>query len=329
MDFKSRILEALDKLRKKELAGDHENKAFKVRAYATVIKNLNAHDGPIESIDEFEKIKGVGKKIREKVEELIETGDIKQLEKYDDGVKAIADLTKVHGIGPVKAKELAEKHGIKTVDQLRERAELLNDKQKIGLKYCEEFEKRIPRAEMMKHEAHIAAAVAEIDGKLKLEVVGSYRRGAKDSGDIDVILTHEDDPKDYDNIIGRLVEALKKTGYLVDDFAVGPHKYLGVCRLKRHRTHRRIDFLYATKHVWPFSVQYFTGSADFNVLLRRVALDKGLSMSEYGFKKTGGDQLLKLPIYSEEDIFKHLGYAFVPPSERTGKAKDLQKYKLD
>lgn len=323
MDFKSKILDALEKLRQKEVAN---KQPFKVRAYATVIKNLKASDKPINNLDDIKDIKGIGKSIHDKIEEILDTGNLKQLEKYDAHIKAINELTKVHGIGPVKAKELVEEHGIVNLEDLKEHKELLNDKQLMGLKYAEDFVKRIPKLEMSKHDAFIQETIKKIDPKLTAQVVGSYRRGAKDSGDIDVIITHADDPTNYDNIIKSLVADFKKHGYLKDDFALGTHKYLGVCKLKYHKSFRRIDFLYATRHVWPFSVMYFTGSSDFNIWLRRIALHKGLSMSEYGFKKVGKDELLTLPIYTEDDIFKYLGVQYIPPEKRTGNEKELEKY---
>jgi DNA polymerase beta len=315
MDFKAQILDALEKLRQKELAN---KEPFKVRAYATVIKNLKASDKPINTIDDIKDIKGIGAKIHEKIKEILETGDLKQLERFNEQIKIINELIKVHGIGPVKAKELVEEHGIKSIDDLKENQNLLNDKQKMGLRYVEDFNERIPRKEMEKHDAYIRATIQKINPKLKLEIVGSYRRGAPTSGDIDIIITHVDNPTNYDNIIQDIVTEFKKEKYLFDDFALGTHKYLGVCRLKRHKRFRRIDFLYATKEVWPFSILYFTGSVEFNVMLRKIALDKGLSMSEYGFKKIKSEELLDFKLYTEEDVMNHLGLDYIPPEKRTG-----------
>jgi DNA polymerase beta len=325
MDFKPKILDALEKLRQKELAN---KEPFKVRAYANVIKSLNAYENPINKIEDIKDIKGVGTKIYDKIKEIIDTGELKQLEKYTVDIEAINELTKVHGIGPTKANDLVKENGITTIEELKKHPELLNAVQKIGLKYVDDFQKRIPRAEMEKHATFILEIIKKLDPKLTAEVVGSYRRGAKDSGDIDVIISHDDNPENYDHIIKQIVDHMKKESYLTDDLAQGTHKYLGVCRLKRHRTSRRIDLLYATKNVWPFSLIYFTGSLDMNVVLRRVALDKGLSLSEYGFKKVGSDALIKLPLYTEEDVFKYLGFKYIPANERTGNQAMITKYTI-
>lgn len=321
MDFTSQILDALEKLKQKELAN---KEPFKVRAYGTVIKNIKALEAPIQNMDDLKNVKGIGKSIHDKIIEIMETGNLKQLDKYDDSIKIINELTQIHAIGPVKAKELVEKHNIKSVDDLKNHQDLLNDKQIMGLKYHDDFIKRIPRQEMEKHEAFLTEIIQKILPKVTLQVVGSYRRGAADSGDIDVILTHADDPQDFNHVIPEIVAALKKEKYLTDDFAVGPHKYLGVCKLKRHRSFRRIDLLYATGEVWPFSILYFTGSADFNVALRNLALSKGFSLNEYGFKHITGKnkgESLKHTFKTEQDIFTFLGLQYIEPKERTPKIK--------
>ena len=318
--MKEKIIDALEQLKQREVAN---KQPFKVRAYATVIKNLKALETPITTLDDIKDVKGIGAKIHEKIKEILETGELKQLEKIDANIKIINDLTVVHGIGPVKAKELVEVHNIKSIDDLKQHPELLNDKQLLGLRYCEEFQKRIPFLEMKKHDEYIMDTIRKINPKIKAQIVGSYRRGAKDSGDIDVIITH-DDPK-HDSILIDIVKALKNERYLTDDFAVGPHKYLGVCKLKYHKTHRRIDILYATQNVWPFSLLYFTGSVDFNVMLRNLALSKGLSMNEYGFKESG--KLLDQGFKTEEDVLRHLGLKYIPPEERSAKT-DLNSYMI-
>jgi DNA polymerase/3'-5' exonuclease PolX len=316
MDYKLKILEILEKLRQKSQA---DKEPFKARAYATVIKNLKASDKEITKIEDIKDIKGIGKSIYDKIQEILNTGELKQVEKYNEEIEAINNLLKVHGIGPVKAKELVEKNNIKTIEALKEHKELLNDKQLIGLKYVDDINMRIERKEMDKHNTYLIKQINEIDPKFKIQVVGSYRRGAKDSGDIDVIVTHEDNPENYDHVIKDVVAKLREDKYLHDDLALGAHKYLGVCKLKRHKHYRRIDILYATKEVWPFSVMYFTGSADFNIIVRKVALEKGLSMSEYGFKKD--NELVNFSLYTEEDIFKYLGLEYVPPEKRSGSYK--------
>jgi len=60
----------------------------------------------------------------------------------------------------------------------------LTSSQQIGIEHYEDFQQRIPRDEVKQH-GDIAMRVAHrIEAELKLEILGSYRRGAKDCGDV-------------------------------------------------------------------------------------------------------------------------------------------------
>jgi DNA polymerase beta len=318
MDYKPLIIEALEKLRKKETAA---KESWKARAYAVVIKGIKAKEGPIKNIDDIKGIKGIGESIEEKIKEIIDTGKLKQAEEYNSNkdFQAMNDLMRVHGIGPSNAKELVEKHGINNIADLKNNLNLLNDKQKMGLKYLDDFELRIPRKEMEKHDTFVHESIKKLNPELLVEVVGSYRRGLKDSGDIDVLITHPRDSIDADELLKTLVKNMEKEKYLHDTFAQGNKKYLGVCKIKYGRQYRRIDLLVTKKHEFPFALLYFTGDGSFNVDMRNFCLAKGLSLSEYGLKYTKGEkkgQFVEKEFHTEQDIFNYLGLKYIPPNER-------------
>ncbi len=56
-------------------------------------------------------------------------------------------MLKVYGIGPKKGEELI-KVGIKSIEELKRHPELLTENMKIGLKYLDDIEERIPRSEI-------------------------------------------------------------------------------------------------------------------------------------------------------------------------------------
>jgi DNA polymerase/3'-5' exonuclease PolX len=321
-DKKAILLDALEKMRKKEVAN---KETWKARAYSIVIKQLKSLDKPVVTYEDLNDIKGIGKGLEGKIKELLETGSLKQLEDYnaDGKIKIIDDLLKVHAIGPAKAKELVENNGIKSIEDLKDHPELLNDKQKMGLKYYVDFDQRIPRKEMEKHDEYIIDAIKRVDPKLQACLTGSYRRKMKDSGDIDVLITHPDDPEDYEPIFKAIVENLHKE-YIKDTFALGGKKCMAVCKLKRHRMFRRLDLLYTKKHEYPFALMYFTGSGEFNVDVRNRALSQGYSLSEYGMKYNTGEkkgEFIDHVFNDEKDIFEFLGMEFVPPEKRTNYKK--------
>lgn len=316
MDHKPKIIEILEMIKQRDFT---KNEKWKVRAYDKVIRQLKKLDGPIFTMDDVKNVEGIGEKIKLKIAEIIETGDLQQVKSIDKEVEAITDLTRVFGIGPIRAKELYAQHGVQNVNDLKENPDILNDKQRIGLKYYEDFEKRIPKKEMIKHDEFIQRIIAEVDPKINAVIMGSYRRGANNSGDIDILLTHEDDPEDYDSVFDSVISKMKKEKYLLDDFAKGTKKYNGVCRLKQHRTCRRIDIMYTRSKQFPFALLYFTGSQDFNIKLRSHALDKGYTLNEYGLKHIDGDskgQEADGDFKSEEDVMNFLGLHYVVPEKR-------------
>jgi DNA polymerase/3'-5' exonuclease PolX len=318
-DKKQTIIDALDKMKKIEIS---QKQTWKAKAYDKVIKQLRSYDKPVISFDDVKYLPGIGEAIEKKIKEIIETGTLHQLHDYnaDGSIQATTELLKVHGIGPVKAKDLVEKHGIKTIEDLKSKQNLLNDVQKKGLLYYEDTSKRIPRSEMEKHEQFILDSIKSIDSKLQVELTGSFRRKLSNSGDIDVLITHSQDPEDFSALFKSIVLALKNCGYIKDVFAEGSHKCLAVCKLKRHHTFRRIDLLYTRKNEFPFALMYFTGSGDFNVDVRNLALSKGYSLSEHGMKHAEGPrkgEFVEDHVFdSENDIFAFLGMEYIPPEKR-------------
>lgn len=318
VDRKESIIKALEKMRQKEQLA---KETFKVVAYTKVIKQLQSLTIPVYSIEDLQDVKGIGKKIKEKIEEIIETGKLEQAEAFANNskVSAIEDLTKVYGIGPVKARDLVENHNIKSIADLENNHELLNDVQKKAIKYVDDFSKRIPRDEMDAHNEFIMNCVKNTDDKLVAVIAGSYRRNMSSSGDIDVLLTHENHVN-HEKYFKKLIETLTKHKYIKDTFALGQKKYMGVCKAKYKRQFRRLDIMMTTKEEYPFALLYFTGSAELNTKMRAHAQSKNYTMNEHGIKSKTG-QVISDIFEKEEDIFKFLGLKYIRPEDRTDKVE--------
>jgi DNA polymerase beta len=313
----SLLINALEKLRKEELIA---KQTWKARAYMTVIQQLKNLEKPVTTWEDVKDLKGIGSGIEKKIKEILETGALKRLENHnaDGKIKLTNDLMQIHGIGPVKADELI-KNGVTSIDDLKTKQDLLNDVQKIGIKYYDNLIERIPRKEMEKHEDYILAVIKNIDNKFEACLTGSFRRKLKDSGDIDVLITHPNPSTNVEELFKAIVSRMQQDGYINDVLASGPKKFMGVCKLKRHKLHRRLDLLYTPKKTYPFALLYFTGSGAFNVKMRNLALSKGYSLSEYGIKYNEGEkkgEFLDLNYTSEKDIFNFLGMKYVEPEDR-------------
>ena len=87
-------------------------------------------------------------------------------------------------------------------------------------------------------------------------------------------------------------------------------------KLPNHLTFRRIDIMITKPEEYPFAILYFTGSKDFNTLMRQHALDRGLSMNEYSLKHVSDKSVVDHVFSSEKDIFEYLDYPYVEPWKR-------------
>ncbi|XP_016051093.1 PREDICTED: DNA polymerase beta isoform X2 [Miniopterus natalensis] len=163
----------------------------KYNAYRKAASVIAKYPHKIKSGAEAKKLPGVGTKIAEKIDEFLATGKLRKLEKIrqDDTSSSINFLTRVTGIGPSAARKFVDE-GIKTLEDLRKHEDKLNHHQRIGLKYFEDFEKRIPREEMLQMQDIVLNEVKKVDSEYIATVCGSFRRGAESSGDMDVLLTH-------------------------------------------------------------------------------------------------------------------------------------------
>jgi NAD-dependent DNA ligase len=294
-----------------------QGEPFRARAYQKAQETIMAYPNDILSLDDLKGKPNIGSTIMEKLNEYFETGTLKVLEREKNN--PINILSEVYGIGPKKAKELVDK-GITTIEALRaNQDELLNETQKVGLKYYEDILKRIPRSEIEEYKSlftrEFHKAQAKEEEEVKMEIVGSYRRGAESSGDIDVIITSTNP-----EIFIKFVDSLIKTGVIQEVLSRGPTKCLVITKLPNKETSRRVDFLYTTPEEFPFAILYFTGSKIFNTVMRHEALAKELTMNEHGLyslvgKKKG--EKVNHVFRTEKDIFDYLGLEYKAPNERT------------
>ena len=295
--------------------GDNIRSRIYSRAQDTVL-------GITEDITNVKQLEGkpnIGPTILAKMAEYNETGTLRVFEREKDNPEMW--LTDIYGIGPKKAQELV-KQGIKTIEELREQQDkLLNDIQRVGLKYYEDILKRIPRNEIEKFDTefessfNVAKERTGADDGSKYEIVGSYRRGAKTSGDIDVIITSKNA-----NVFTEFVDDLKRKNVIIEVLSRGKTKCLVIAKLPDAEHARRVDFMYTSPEEFPFAILYFTGSKAFNTVMRGYALRLGMSLNEHGIytKEKGGEKGEKIDkiFVDEESIFSSLYLKYKLPEQR-------------
>jgi DNA polymerase/3'-5' exonuclease PolX len=300
---KNTIIEQLMIIRDYEIYMDEK---FKVKAYNNAIDNIILYSNDLKDLKDLKEITGIGKGISDKIKELYETGKISYIENNinnDKTYKFKQELLSIYGIGPINAKKIIAK-GIISIEQLRQHQELLNAKQKIGLKYYNELKERIPLPEFKKHITILKKDL--VKNKLIFDFVGSYRRGNQSMGDIDLLIMSN--PK---FILKDYITKLIDSGYIIEILASGNNKFMGIVKINNH-TVRRLDILVAPIEEYYFSLLYFTGSSIFNIGMRHYVKTKfNLSLSEHGFEHKKIDN-----ITSEEDIFKFLKIKYIQPKDR-------------
>ena len=138
--------------------------------------------------------------------------------------------------------------------------------------------KRIPRSEIEVYEAKMRAIFNKVKNKNStLNIVGSYRRGKMESGDIDIIIC---DDKNDNTVFNNFLDLMIEEGLMIEVLSRGNIKSLGISKLG-NRPARRVDFMFTPREENAFAILYFTGSKEFNTAMRSQALKMG-----YSFKRT-------------------------------------------
>ena len=327
------------------LSTSNKSYVYKVKFYKEQISKISSIDSDIISLDDVSNIR-----IKEKLKEFYNNNTIKnvkdlQIEANDTDEKLINEhfknkeikdtLMKIYGVGETGSEKFI-KAGITSIEDLKLSDKELKDKfkisltknQKIGIKYYEDINKRIERKDidLFKElfEQIFKESILELHPGIdetsnyfndyKFQITGSYRRGSPNSGDIDLYLTSISDNR---NIYSIFVENLKKRKILIEILSSGNNKTLAIGKLNETSNFCRIDILYTSPNEYPFALLYFTGSADFNVAMRKHALTMNYTLNEHGLSKNNsGKDKVDHVFKNEEDIFKFLNMKYKEPHER-------------
>ncbi len=316
-----------------ESLDNSENARFKTRAYQNVSKLLDSHQEDISvvykrgGVRALMEIPGIGKAIAEKIEEYLTTGKISKYEEYRKKYPVdFGELTRIEGIGTKTALSLYKELGIRNLDDLKD-ATSRHEISKLpgfGIKSEELISKGIQQLESSKGRLLLPDAfpVAEsIVSKLlhtglveRVEIAGSTRRMRETVGDLDILATGRDNEKimsafaGFDDVERVIVSGSSKTTVYL--------KIGTTCDL------RVID-----PDSFGAAMQYFTGSKDHNIQVRKIGIDMGYKLNEYGLYNRSGKLVSSK---DESTIYHDLGMDWIPPEmrENMGEIELAQAYKL-
>jgi DNA polymerase (family 10) len=301
-----------------EVAEDDPNVQFRARAYyraADTIASL-----PEDLVDMYQEngigglleIPSVGKAIAAKIEEYIKTGRVRALEDLKAKVPVNVDeLYGLEGIGPKTIRALYDKLKIKSIADLEKAARegrlrtvpgFSEKKEQDILKKIEFFKKGKGRhiiGEVYPLVKQIEKKLSEVAGVTYAVAAGSVRRMKETIGDIDYIVAASD-PEPVMDFFTKMPEVHEVLGR-------GPAK-----AFVRLANGIDADLLVVPEESWGSALQYFTGSKEHSVELRKIAIAKGLRLNEWGVFK--GEK--RVAGRTEEEVYKILGLQWVPPEMR-------------
>mgnify|MGYP000459160263 CR=1 FL=1 len=187
----------------------HGENPFKIRSYSSAYRSLRALETPLSEMEpeQIGSIKGVGKAIQGKIQELLETGEMKTLEKYRAKTPAgIEEMLNIKGFGPKKIMAVWEGLGVESVGELlyAVNENRLVELKGFGKKTQEELRKKLEYYQKSKDRFHYAALEAEAlqltEGARKalgdtpLSLCGAIRRRAVVLDEIELLIGDPEAP---------------------------------------------------------------------------------------------------------------------------------------
>lgn len=281
---------------------------YRADTFSRGAKAIRENPEKITPQNKLPKIKGLGPSTYDEITDFFNNPQtprlLELLKKAPEAERAaILELFEgVHGIGPIIALELYNA-GYRKLEQLTN----LTAAQQIGVKYYLHFKERIPRSEIVEYDILLSRLFPR---DLHWLIAGSYRRCKRTSGDIDIIFKSNNS-----NDLANFVQQLVNNGIITDSIAIGPRKFMGVCKLPGNRIYRRIDIRIFNDDEWAFGILYNTGSGNFNKTMRTLALQFNLSLNEYALTKTDSPYDTS-PANSEREIFALLDIPYIMPRFR-------------
>ncbi|NWV18078.1 DPOLL polymerase, partial [Origma solitaria] len=182
---------------------------WRALGYSKAINALKSYHKPVTTYQEACKIPGIGKRMAEKILEILESGHLRKLDHISESVPVLELFSNIWGAG-VKTAQMWYQQGFRTLDDIRTKA-TLTSQQAVGLKHYADFLERMPREEAAEIEQTVRQAALALKPGLVCVACGSYRRGKATCGDVDVLVTHPDGHS-HRGVFNKLLDSLRRSG---------------------------------------------------------------------------------------------------------------------
>ncbi len=294
---------------------------FKIRAYERAAQNIESLTEDIEDYarqGRLREIPGIGVDLADKIKEFIDTGKIQVYEELKKTIpQGVLELLSIPGIGPKTAKLLFDNLDVENIPDLEKAIKdgklkgIAGIKEKTieniskGIEIIKKGKERMPLAQAIQLAQEFIEPLRKLAIAKSVTVAGSLRRQKETVRDIDILVVSSFPQKIMDTFVklapvkeilskGRTKASVRTSDGAQVDCRVVENKSFGAALL------------------------YFTGSKNFNIKLRQMAIKNGFKINEYGvFAKNSGEEKGRyLAGKDEKDIFKLLGLSYVEPELR-------------
>jgi DNA polymerase/3'-5' exonuclease PolX len=286
-----------------DILKENSENIYKARAFETASNsigglNYNVARNKARFLRDADELTGVGAGIRARILEFIEKGFIEEAQIIIERNGSIDALIKIKGVGVNLAHKWIDADIYNIADlrrAIREGRVKLTQTQEYGLRYYTELNKPILRGVITAYVARLSANLA-----IDLTIAGSYRRGAKKSGDIDLLILGKS--------IAKYIGAIEEMDEHIYTISAGSHNMTYIAKYSGRVF--QCDVIITEDYV-PALV-YFTGSKQFNIHMRKRAKSLGYKLNQYGL--WNGTKKIKLR--DERDLFAKLDMRYVVPEKR-------------
>lgn len=318
---------------------------FRIRAYRNAVHTVEEHGTPLRKIvdegGDLTELPAIGKDMARHITELVTTGQLSILDDVTQVVpRSLVELTRLSGVGPKRVRKLWKELGVETIDELAEVAAegLVAELDGFGKKTQDRIIESIERLQQRQDRFRLAAAdeyvqplveyLAGSEDVQRIEVAGSYRRRKETVGDVDLLVIADS----YDEIMERFASYPQVA---IVDKAGGTR---GTVHLA---SGLQVDLRIVPADCYGAAMVYFTGSKEHNIELRKRALERSLSISEYGvfrvldgedaegsgettrgeISTTGRELGERIAGVTEEEVYATVGLPWIPPVLREARGE--------
>lgn len=297
-----------------EILGEDKFRLLAYRRAGEAIADLPMPLADYRARGALEEIPGIGKTIADKVETLLDSGDLPLAARLRAQVpEGVLDLLRVPDLGPSRAARLHKELGIGSLDELKAAVEAgkLRGLKGFGAKSEERIaaglaglsadDQRVLLSQALATaEALIEALRRAAPGLAQITYTGSLRRARPTIGDIDLLAAADDTAA-----VTAAFTALPLVARVLGEGEVKASALL--------HSGMRVDLLVVAPARWGSALQHFTGSKDHNVRFRSIMKERGYTFSEQGFAAADGTLT---ECATEEEVYAFAGMPWLPPEIR-------------